>query len=61
MLKIGGARERPLRKTGGAGVDVINALSLLGCLEHLRLSTLLLSLLLALGVKRSLRLRPRLR
>jgi hypothetical protein len=60
MLKTGGARERPLPKTVGAGVDVLDALSLPGCLEHLRLSTLLLSLLPALGLKRNLHLRPRL-
>jgi hypothetical protein len=60
MLKTGGARKRPLPKTGGAGVDGINALFLLDFLEPLRLSHLLLSLLPALGLKRSLRLRPRL-
>jgi hypothetical protein len=60
VLKTGGARERPLRKTGGAGVDGIDALSLPDFLEHLRLSYLLLSLLPARGLKQSLRLRPRL-
>ena len=60
MLKTGGARMRPLRKTGGDGVDEIDALSLLDFLEPLRPSHLLPSLLPALGLRRSLRLPHRL-